>query len=1841
MADNYLQSPTASFASTLKAPTIASPVTQFNAPAKVTKAPAKQSGGWSFSKETDPQVPVKLFWFDTWFTVDKPNSQASEQIQELRDAKSSLEWNSLVSKAKEVNPNMFSSIDNIWYQTSIANIKLAKTKAITEAQDFLSNPSWVQATTFKKNTSPEKYKLYQEFANTYNETRDIILSWDKGYAKDFSWARWVLDLPVINTIANKTSNYEGYSSAIKDLEGEGTTWLTDWNYTAANLAGWALEFWAFSWIGRQITVNGTRALWMKVGWETGKQLIWVATKVEAMATNSPTLYAMTVDNGMSAAIQYGLDTSLGGTHSNSDFVNNLFMGAAFPVVLHWALNVISSWYKYIKGVVPKDLKNLEAAVTNDMNANGTTDVGSAMENIKDDFKFDDGTTLAAKQEEYKATTTSNPDAKVSKEEVRTTLAKNGVAASDEASRIYADTISNINKDLKGEPDATWAYGAMGSDDKLQLVKTNINNKFHESPVLNWPNAAKIIEDAFKEQGLVPPSTKNTENIIDSVDEMFHTTESKPELIQNASNLSELEEAFTWKKGTTSKSVDGLRFANDSWELKIEDLKAEADKNWVKIDSTKLYDKKEGGILNTTQKLNKDYIHKVIDEIDLKRSGYSSTKSSILSNFKLWLNKKISQVESMVRWVTWTQGKPKFGRGEGTVGRWKVDLNKLTLSEADNMSRALGETNTLGKNVDKETSRIRGVLNQAMKDARELTNRIKSVANASEKIKLTQLRDKKNEEIANIKSKMKGKAKEVINFSRYVKDSIDMASQKYPSLDKSTISKIKNRYKALIHPNTTVKAAMAIMERMDKELHLTAFKSQENKADGLISRVLKMNKTKSKKSNIPVDTIHKLIETYQKFNEAKLEWDIFKMVQANQDLALFYKEGRDIFKENILNVKETIKWDVAQMVEQMDKEWVESLEMRTSNTPTSWFRRPKTLLENNLEFIESNTNAGLQVPRIFRWNKVMEEIFLGRFQKIQTRFMGIRRNIMDIHVPNAIAQAAKVFSSADDASVKLSLWMSSKSQFGHQNNLLTDVRFKKNSKGKYDVVFVTNWPKFDKKNKALIDSWDVIHFWKDWNNELKEKILQDIYTTLENEMKNNKEFAHAINEIKSHLKWTGDWLTEIMARRFNKVFVAMEDYFPMIKFGKWLDESGFTDAWAYWVVVKDTIEDSGLIARVEPAAGKMVQRELGFAETMNHHVNGMVYWQHNIEALLDADTTFRKLKQGRNWLVEEPPVSVLEDALNLEKIWDSEVWPDANPLMSPEVAFFLRTHIGKIATQWRNLSSWVDFGRPIVQKLTSYANRIILGTLKVAAKQTLSFPDIFIQAGLDNGATAIRSWNNRNLRYIYEVSGAVTERQRTWVSLEGKGKNNYLSTQLTKSQKIWQAWNETMDYINGNSTKVVDGALSSRAWMSWFSKYLDEQKLFHKAWEKLDIPTLHKKILSLPNWEAEWEEAVRAWDQMMNKIMGSNNLVEKAIGSESTLSKWSLLFQKTGLNHLISTYDSVINKLRDAKLEWKWVTTQTSIVALQTAKIVLGSAFLYWDSLAIDYLWKKWQAALNIIKEEDIGKIYDSFGHVIEDPTYNDIVWFHMKWYLSANVISPNAWLDLTTWLWPAINQYKKFTNAPTTWRKAEELVNVIWKVAINGSFEEVLRSWFARFWIGSTSVDAKEWDAAATQRINFYKENWLEPPTWDKLDNEVSAQIWINRRNMETNKWEKEEKKIQTTFVATALKKYWREITPQQYWAELKAHPEFLKTIEMKELESYYTKIQTLWAKTTWEKESLLMGKWMDVIFDVELRPLMEEGKAWDAFERLKELARKWVIKSDKWLMEAIKMMKEWQDANP
>lgn len=100
---------------------------------------------------------------------------------------------------------------------------------------------------------------------------------------------------------------------------------------------------------------------------------------------------------------------------------------------------------------------------------------------------------------------------------------------------------------------------------------------------------------------------------------------------------------------------------------------------------------------------------------------------------------------------------------------------------------------------------------------------------------------------------------------------------------------------------------------------------------------------------------------------------------------------------------------------------------------------------------------------------MVDIFLGKFQKIQTKFANQRREVVDILVPKIIKLAQRAEGDHDNASYKLSLWMTRKSEFGHENNMVTDIIFKKDKNGRYNVVFTGNDKKYLKSNKALVDS----------------------------------------------------------------------------------------------------------------------------------------------------------------------------------------------------------------------------------------------------------------------------------------------------------------------------------------------------------------------------------------------------------------------------------------------------------------------------------------------------------------------------------------------------------------------------------------------------------------------------------------------------------------------------------------------------------------------------------------------------------------------------------------------------
>ena len=138
------------------------------------------------------------------------------------------------------------------------------------------------------------------------------------------------------------------------------------------------------------------------------------------------------------------------------------------------------------------------------------------------------------------------------------------------------------------------------------------------------------------------------------------------------------------------------------------------------------------------------------------------------------------------------------------------------------------------------------------------------------------------------------------------------------LKQATLSAIKNRTKALIHPNTTVKQAMEYMQKLDESLYKAAYKQLEKEADTLITKVAKMNKSKTKKSELPRETIAKLLEEYQAFSSARATNNLLGMADSNQRLKLFFKEGRDIFKAEVAAKKAETKSIAQEILAEADK-----------------------------------------------------------------------------------------------------------------------------------------------------------------------------------------------------------------------------------------------------------------------------------------------------------------------------------------------------------------------------------------------------------------------------------------------------------------------------------------------------------------------------------------------------------------------------------------------------------------------------------------------------------------------------------------------------------------------------------------------------------------------------------------------------------------------------------------------------------------------------------------------------------------------------------------------------------
>lgn len=1787
-----------------------SPVDDYIAKPKASTPKASSTKGASVVTNTQPtQTPLpddtKLYQdlnVTTWVggygegqTVDtiqkwmQVRAYRPELIKELQDTKQYGDAvlnspNAFPAKtAKEEDKSLFTSTEWLNLESTVGQIKLAKAKALWDVQDFLFNPESKIASTFKKNIWVDKYNNYKAIVDNFDVMKEAIKS-DTSFVDEERGIRGIRTLAPIKAAIDIMSptwkDYSTYLAAIGAAKEDGAKPIEDWTTPTANFLWGALMYgWASS-VGRSVLTKGLSEMGFAIEGTTWGNMVKLANTIERTANKSPTLYAATVDNALTNAMEYGVTKSLNGDYSSSDFINNMLIGATVPFIFK-GVGVAYDKVKWmVKGVTPKDVVGIEKAVKTHMQEQGSTTVKEAMDWIADSHVFSDGETLATKLDNYKAETPKNPDSVISHPEVQSTFAAQGKSISTRAAKKVANVITKLNEKIKGENTAEGWYGALGDEDKIQITKKAVMDNLAGETVVNWDVADKAIKKAFEDNGMKYNEGEYgiIHSSLDDVDEMFHTPTSKPEDIPHAKSLTDLENAVKWEseKNVSQSHIDDINTKLDRWdESVIGDIGKAAESTWVKFDPERAY--KKWVIGEASRTLDNTYLAGVNKQIELARFGYKNARNNAIKAF----TERVNNIKENLR--------NSFGKQfEDLIGK---PLGKTMLSDIESIVKwALHTTKVWGKLV---------------------SNRLNKVADNTWKV-LSDVGRQWVKLARDIESSL-------TNTTRQIKRDIDTIAEWFPVLGKSYRKVIRDKYKAKITPSTTFDGVQKILTDMHKELYIKTAKELESNADTLIQRVMKMNNTKSKKSNLNVETIEKLIETYSRFNKAKLEGNLVDMVAANQDLENFYKQGRDIFKQNVTEVKASIKSDVTQFVAQLDREGTKRAEMRFINTPVSGIGRAKTFLEWVRAYAESVIPANLQIFHIFKGNKIMQKVFLGNFQKAQTIFANVKREIVDIAAPKAIKLAQKVGWSHDDASYKLSLWMGKDGEYAHENNLLTDITFQKNKNGEYEVVFSDNYETFLLDNQKLVDSGDIIHFGTSQNTELKEKILNSIYSKLDSHYSSNKEFKNVVDQIRTHLSQTGDDIAEVSKRRFNKIFVKMENYFPMIKKGKGWVESAFDSSGEFSTFVKDSIEDGHMNTRVPPAQGQMVRRELWFTETLNHHLDWAVWWKMNIENLLDADATLRKMKQWRNGLRDEVPLTPIDDMYDMAKL--AEDTPDIdgidNPIMTDEVSFFLRTHIGKIATRGRNLSSGTDFGRRVVNGFSAQANRIMLSWPYTALKQTASLPDIAIQAGNDNFLTWMRSASNGNINIALQDSGYLMERQATVTSKEGAWRNSFIQSNKTLAQKAWGMWNNAMDMLTGNTTKLVDGALSSRAWLSWMSKYLDENNLFHKSWDKLDLASVRDKILKLENGREIWMDAVTEADSMMSKVMGSNQLVDKAIGSESLLTKGTLLFQRTGLNHLVSTIDSVAGKYRDGRLWGAGKTKATALASLQASKVALGSAFVYADFKAIEYLKNQVAIGMGSKDEESTKKIYDSFGNEVVNPTYDDIVWNEMKFWFFSNMISPNMGIDLTTGFSPAINQFKKVAKAPTNERRTEELFHTVAKASMNGSWEDILRYGMSTMGIGMTSSTAKKYDSAfltAKKTVG-----------WVPTDEQVTKQTEINSIQLSNSKTSKELVTKKSSFIKNAIAKYWSDITQEEYVKFVNENKKDFDALEIytpAQAKSFFASLQLTGKKSSWEVDSVLMGKDIETIFDVQIVPLLKEWKRDEAWKEVLRLDSKWVIKA-------------------
>ena len=1634
------------------------------------------------------------------------------------------------------------------------DISLAKIKAKDISNDLTNKNSDVSKA-FIKNLGEDKWDVLQSSIALKNKYKEEFVN-SPDTRKAISWAMGVTNNPIVSSLADK---FIPRSLEIRTAFEEATDESGEGYGIGYHLNSFLVGAWVY-W-----------GIWI---WAEAAAVRWMFGKtISSIAKESPYLYTATFDSAFTTAVDYWVTKSMGGDYSLSDVGNSLILGAVIP----WAIKGIG---KLSGKVTRKDIKEISSIVEKETSL--WKQENEVLDEIQD-YKLDSWVTLKEILEN-----SSKWVHKIDSNIVRSSLAKEGIAVSNKAAKRIADAFNELNSKIKWEDETLWGYWELWNDGKIITWKQAILNKLYENKVVT----EKEVDEAISLSGL-SVEKRLLDDIDDDVEEVIMKTDMK-----DLSSIDSIEKSITWEKVITHDEIDELRFKNTSWILSKKDVEKLSLDYDVKIDSKKAFG--EDYLLRENPKVNNEYITTILDEIEAKKSGYSKARDRILKDFNTWFKAKITSAKKVL---------------------WDVFGKETTLWDISSIvSSALSKTKVGAKFALTEWKKAIKELSIS-KETSSLVKRIDEINKIIAKEKNIQLKNKfakEKELLSNKLSEAKWKLTKVVEFGKYLRDSIDMQSEKYPILSSSEKARIKNKYKALIRPNTTINNSIKIIDRFNFEMWTSSVKEIERKTSSIMKKI-KNSQKKTKVSNIDVEYLQKIIEAYTRFTKAKEEGNLFEMKGVYEDLVSYYKLGKDVAKIAKEIKNNEINNAVASMSETLASRWEDRIVVRWMNTPTMG---KKSFLSHINDFANSVISSNLNIAEMFKWNKKMVDIFLTRFQKANNIYLKMKRDIVDIAWVNALKKATKIFANQDDASYGLSLWMGSKDELFHKNNLMSNFIVKKNSKWEWEQVFVSDVKNFIKKNQAKFDNNEFVYFWNQGNDELKETILSQIYGKLDNLYSTDKEFANAINAIKSHFNSTWDRMSEIGKRVFNKLdFQKVDNYFPLIKKGKWDVESAFDNDGDYALFVKDVINDGSTKSRVPPAIWETIDRELWFIESLNFHMSSSVHWSLNVENLIDAERTLTKLKKGRNWLLDDEIEKVeFGDLLSFTKDKDLKLNTLDSDMISSEAAQFLRTYIWMVATQWRNLKRW-SYSRNIVQFFTGAANRLLLSSPWTAMKQVAALPFIAVQTSPKYLAGAVASANRRNFQIALEASWVLMERQATVISKEGRGSRNVVSSLKNPIQKGYEKWGELSDDLIGNTVKVVDGAMSWLAWISWISEYVAKNfPTLHKEGSAIDLDKIRISL-----WD-DWGTAVTFANEKMNRIMGSNAITEKPIGSEDILVKGALIFQRTWLNQLISSYDSIVNAWREAKVNG----TSVSLARIRQGWLYLSAALFtsaYFQTL--DEMKNRMNVAIGAKSEEDVRKKYYSEDWEEKTPGFMDIFQEQLAYTIKVNMVAPNNWVDLTVGLTPFINAYKNVEKAESTSRKIEEGMWAGSKLLMNSFYSDWARYWVSVVW-GNTLTEGKEIDKAHRS----LKETYWELPK-ENLWELTKRQMEVNKAQSSISKENKLKKTNRDTFIEDAAKVLWKDFTTEDFMKYARENKELYNSLQLKTQAQAKGLIESIKYKniaTSWERDSVLMGKSAEVIFEVAIVPYLDKWDKQSAANEIKRLYEKGIIKSKSWYNEVAKL---------